>query len=65
VAALAALANGMLPLKKIAEEQAAKEAQNELAAAMAGSFGGGHMQPTAPRKETIVVEHRELATAGV
>lgn len=38
VAALAALANGMLPLKRIADEQARKKAENDMSAILAASL---------------------------
>jgi Cu2+-exporting ATPase len=42
VAALAALANGMMPLKRIADEQTMKEAQQELAKTILQSMAAAH-----------------------
>ena len=42
VAALAALANGMMPLKRIADEQAMKEAQQELSQTIMESMSAAH-----------------------
>lgn len=51
VAALAALANGMMPLKRIADEQAMKEAQRELSETILKS-----MAPSPNHEPTVAVD---------
>lgn len=51
VAALAALANGMMPLKRIADEQAMKEAQRELSETILKS-----MAPSPTHEPTVAVD---------
>jgi len=46
VAAMAALANGMMPLKRIADEQALKQAQQEMAVTVAESLAAAHKPQT-------------------
>lgn len=59
VAALAALANGMMPLKRIADEQAMKEAQQELSKTILKSMAAAHSQ--GPEPEIVESEfHSEI-----
>jgi Cu2+-exporting ATPase len=51
VAALAALANGMMPLKRIADEQAMKEAQQELSKTILQSLAAAHTTELDPETE--------------
>jgi len=51
VAAMAALANGMMPLKRIADEQAMKEAQQELSTLILESMAAAHSQEATPAAE--------------
>lgn len=51
VAAMAALANGMMPLKRIADEQAMKEAQQELSTLILESMSAAHGHEAAPVAE--------------
>jgi Cu2+-exporting ATPase len=58
VAALAALANGLLPLRQIAEMQAEKEMQQELRRSVQGI---GHEHGAQPQSEAIVSQHDPVA----
>lgn len=51
VAAMAALANGMMPLKRIADEQAMKEAQQELSTLILESMSAAHSHEATPAAE--------------
>lgn len=51
VAAMAALANGMMPLKRIADEQAMKEAQQELSTLILESMSAAHGHEATPAAE--------------
>jgi Cu2+-exporting ATPase len=51
VAAMAALANGMMPLKRIADEQAMKEAQQEMSTLILESMAAAHSHEVVQTQE--------------